>query len=122
MAQASGLMNVVRQVGGSFGVAILQTLLAQRIVYHAAISGAAIDPTSPVFKRSIQMLATHVIRDAGATMQNAMTQGSLLLTSYFQQQVFVFALNDAFLFSCACTAICTIPVLMLRTRSKGLHT
>jgi len=27
MAQASGLMNVIRQVGGSFGVAILQTLL-----------------------------------------------------------------------------------------------
>ncbi len=43
MAQATGLMNVIRQVGGSFGVAILQTLLTQRIVFHNAVSGTKLD-------------------------------------------------------------------------------
>ena len=47
MAQASGLFNVIRQVGGSFGVAILGAMLTRRMVYHAAIYGQAIDQNSP---------------------------------------------------------------------------
>ena len=39
IGQASGLFNVTRQLGGSFGIAALSTLLTQRTVFHQAILG-----------------------------------------------------------------------------------
>lgn len=118
MAQASGLINVIRQVGGSFGVAILQTLLTQRILLHTAVSGAGLDRSSPLFTRSIQMLQTHAIHDAGSSFQNAGAQSSMVIMSHFSQQMFVWGINDDFLFSAICTAACVIPVLILKTKKK----
>jgi DHA2 family multidrug resistance protein len=120
MAQASGLMNVIRQVGGSFGVAVLQTLLTQRIVFHTAVSGALLNRSSPVFTRSLQMIQAHAVHDAGSTMQNAAAQSSMLVMSHFSQQMFVWGINDDFLISAMCTAACLVPILILRTRRKPL--
>jgi MFS transporter, DHA2 family, multidrug resistance protein len=118
MAQASGMLNVIRQVGGSFGVAILQTLLTQRIVFHTATSGLKLDRASPVFARTVDLLKTHVIHDAGQTLQNAAMQANGMVSAYFSKQIFVWAINDDFLFSCACTALCMIPILILKTNKK----
>ncbi|HUI92858.1 MAG TPA: DHA2 family efflux MFS transporter permease subunit [Chitinivibrionales bacterium] len=118
MAQASGLINVIRQIGGSFGVAILQTLLTQRVIFHTVTAGVTLDPSSPVFTRSMRALQTHVIHAAGSAPQNAVVQASMQLLSHFTQQVFVWGINDAFFYSAACTAACLVPVLILRTRRK----
>ncbi len=120
MAQASGLLNVIRQVGGSFGVAILQTLLTQRVVFHTAVSGTLLNRSSPVFSRSLQMIQAHAMHDAGSTMQNAAAQSSMLVMSHFSQQMFVWGINDDFLISALCTAACAIPIVILRTRKKAI--
>jgi DHA2 family multidrug resistance protein len=120
MAQASGLINVIRQVGGSFGVAILQTLLTQRIVFHTATAGSAIDRSSPVFAQAVQALQSHAIRDAGSTAQSAAAQATMLLSSHFTQQMFVWGIDDDFFISAMCTAACLVPILILRTRRKPL--
>jgi DHA2 family multidrug resistance protein len=117
MAQASSLLNVIRQVGGSFGVAILQTLLSQRITFHTATAGATINRTSPLFARSQQLLRFHAIHDIGSSIQNAAAQARLLFSIQFSQQVFVWAINDAFLFACFCTMACLLPILMLKTKN-----
>jgi DHA2 family multidrug resistance protein len=118
MAQASGLTNVIRQVGGSFGVAILQTILTQRILFHTAISGAGLDSASPVFMHSRQLLQMHAIHDAGSTVANAAAQSTALLLSHFSQQMFVYAINDDFFIACMCTLACAIPILILK-RNKN---
>ena len=118
MAQASGLMNAIRQIGGSFGVAILQALLTQRIAFHTATAGSAIDRSSPVFIKSLQMLRTHAIHDAGSTMQHAVTQAPMIFSSYFGQQMFVWGIDDAFFFSSICTALCIFPILILKVKKR----
>ena len=121
MAQASGLMNVIRQVGGSFGVAILQTLLTQRVLYHTAVAGATLDRSSPLFSRSLQMLQAHAMHDAGSSIQSAMSQNSMIIMSHFSQQMFVWGINDDFLISAACTAVCIIPIIILKTKKRVLQ-
>jgi MFS transporter, DHA2 family, multidrug resistance protein len=122
MAQASGLTNVIRQVGGSFGVAILQTLLTQRIAFHSSVAGTALDRSSPVFSHSLQLLQLHAMQDAGSTLQNAGLQSTMVLMSHFSQQIFVWGINDDFLFSAVCTAACLFPILILRTKKRpGIH-
>jgi DHA2 family multidrug resistance protein len=118
MAQAAGLTNVIRQVGGSFGVAILQTILTQRILFHTAISGAGLDSASPVFMHSRQLLQMHAIHDAGSTVANAASQSTALLLSHFSQQMFVYAIDDDFFIACMCTLACAIPILILK-RNKS---
>jgi MFS transporter, DHA2 family, multidrug resistance protein len=115
MAQASGLTNVIRQVGGSFGVAILQTLLTQRIYFHTASAGTGISRSSPQFMHSLNLLQAHLIHDAGQTVQNASAQASALISSHFVQQMFVWGINDDFLFASACTFLCIIPILIMKT-------
>ncbi|MFH0868632.1 MAG: hypothetical protein V1839_00215, partial [archaeon] len=119
MAQASGLMNVIRQVGGSFGVAILQTLLMQRIAFHTAITGAGIDRFSPVFRQVQHTVQMHAIHSAGSTLQNAAIQSGAVISSHIAKQIFVLAINDDFLFSCVCTAACVIPILFLKNVKIG---
>ncbi len=50
MARASGLYNVLRQIGGSFGVAIMGTLLTDRTTFHMTVYGQSVDQSSPVVK------------------------------------------------------------------------
>ncbi len=118
MAQASGLINVIRQVGGSFGVAILQTLLTERIIFHTAASGAAINRSSPLFAQAQQLLRFHAIHDIGSSVQMAAAQSSMLFSGQFAQQMFVWGISDDFLFACICTAVCILPILIMRTHKK----
>jgi DHA2 family multidrug resistance protein len=118
MAQASGIMNLIRQVGGSFGVAILQTLFTERIVFHTAVAGAKLDRGSPVFAHTVQLLQTHAVHDAGQTLQNAGQQAGAMVSAFFSEQIFVWAINDDFLFSAVCTVLCMIPILLLKTKKR----
>jgi len=45
MAQASSITNIVRQMGGSFGVAIFSHLLTQRTAFHTQRYGEALNYT-----------------------------------------------------------------------------
>ncbi len=47
MAQATGLFNTIRQVGGSFGVAILGTFLTRRVIYHTAMYSQSVNRIPP---------------------------------------------------------------------------
>jgi MFS transporter, DHA2 family, multidrug resistance protein len=119
MAQASGMMNVIRQVGGSFGVAILQTLLTMRIAFHMATAGATIDRSSPVFVQTLRTLQMHVMHDAGLALSSAAQVANSIISTHFSQQIFVWAIGDDFLFSAACTAVCCLPILILKTNKTG---
>lgn len=53
MAQASGLFNIIRQIGGSFGVTILGALLMSRLNFHLAMDGVQAYQYSEAFVRAI---------------------------------------------------------------------
>ena len=56
MAQASGLINVIRQLGGSFGVAVFGTILTRRTIYHMAMYGGQVNPNSDAFRQTVMRL------------------------------------------------------------------
>ena len=53
MAQASGLFNVIRQLGGSFGVAILATVLTTRVDFHSQVFSESVNTISPVYQQVV---------------------------------------------------------------------
>lgn len=120
MAQASGLINVIRQIGGSFGVAIFGTVLTRRTIYHAAAYGEQMDTHSEVFRRTLNGLEHFALTAAGGTIGDAAQRARTLVVSFVQNQAFVEAMDDVFRIALLIILSALLPTLVLR-RHTGLR-
>ena len=118
MAQASGLFNVIRQLGGSFGVAILATLLTSRTKYHSTIYGEALNPNSEAFHQVTHHLTGYIQHTAGSSIGTAAMQAKSVLISHVSSEAFIQGIDDDFLIAAIITLIGGIPVFWLHTRKK----
>jgi DHA2 family multidrug resistance protein len=118
MAQASGLFNVIRQIGGSFGVAILGTMLTRRTIHHMAAYGQAADPHSPIFENISRSMQGYIQHSVGGTIADAAVKAKALLASHVAQQSFVQAVDDDFLLASVITFVGLIPIFFLRRIKK----
>jgi DHA2 family multidrug resistance protein len=116
MAQASGMFNVIRQIGGSFGVAILGTMLIRRELYHSAMYGSAVDQYSPVFKNTIIKLQHFAQQTGGGTGSESLARAKALAFIHIQQQAFVSAVTDDFFMAAGITIACLFFLFFLKTR------
>ncbi len=119
MGQASGLINVLRQIGGSFGVAVLSTLLTTRVIYHSQSYGETLDQNSPAFQGVMANIGNFLVHNVGSTASNAIQQGKFLIMSHINRQAFVQAISDDFLIAAIITLISAIPVFFLRVTKKN---
>ncbi|GET24980.1 MFS transporter [Prolixibacter sp. NT017] len=118
MAQASGLFNVIRQLGGSFGVAILATLLSSRIKFHTTIYGGALNANSETFKQVTHGLTNYIQHTTGSSLGTAAMQAKSVLIGHVSSEAFVQGIDDDFLIAAIITLIGGIPVFWLHTRKK----
>jgi MFS transporter, DHA2 family, multidrug resistance protein len=119
MAQASGLFNVIRQVGGSFGVAIFGAMLTRRMIFHSSVYGQALDQYSPAFRAAqahLSMFSQHAI---GGTMAESVTRAKALIVSHMYNQSFVSAIDDCFFVAGLVSLLCVIPILLLHKRKPA---
>lgn len=119
MAQASGLINVIRQIGGSFGVAVFGTVLTRRTIYHMATYGEQIDPSSAPFRQTVMRLQSHAFHAAGGTSAEAARRATAQIGSFVANQAFIRAIDDVFLIAGTVILIGVIPVLFLRTHRRA---
>jgi MFS transporter, DHA2 family, multidrug resistance protein len=120
MAQASGLNNVIRQVGGSFGVAMFSTLLTSRVVYHTQVFGQAMDTNSPAFHAVMQKMERFAGTAGGLVGPQAASAGKSILFTHIGKQAFVEGVNDNFLIACLVTLLCMVPVFFLKNKKKAI--
>jgi DHA2 family multidrug resistance protein len=118
MAQASGLFNVIRQIGGSFGVAIMGTLLTDRTIFHNTVYGQAVSESSPVTQNVLLGLQSFAQRVLGSTVSLASMRANALLVYNISQQAFVSAVDDDFLVAAMITIVCVVPILFLRYKKR----
>lgn len=116
MAQASGLSNVVRQLGGSFGVAILATLLTTRMNYHSQIFGQSIETNSPAFVNVTHNMVNYITHQAGATQANAAKIARSALVSQVNKESYIQAIDDDFLIAGFITLLSIVPVFWLHIK------
>ena len=119
MAQASGLFNVIRQIGGSFGVAILGYLLTQRLNFHQTTFGQAVDQYSPAFQQVYRNLTHFASQAVGGTTEVVASQAKTLIGSHVIQQAYVQAIADDFFIAGAVSVLGIIPILFLRVHKQA---
>lgn len=114
MAQASGMINVIRQIGGSFGVAVFGALLSQRTIFHGAIYGGQIDSTAPAFQMAATRLGHFALHRIGGVGAGARSEAGVLIAQHVEQQAFIRAVGDVFLAAGIVVLVSAIPVLLLK--------
>ena len=120
MAQASGLFNVIRQIGGSFGVAIMGAMLTRRLIFHTAMYSAAASQSSPAFQHILHGVQTFAQQTAGGTEPAATMRAGALIASHLAQQAFVQAVDDDFLIAAVISIVGIVPIFLLRSRTDKL--
>jgi DHA2 family multidrug resistance protein len=115
MAQASGLINVIRQIGGSFGVALFGTILTQRTIFHSAIYGQQLSAYSDSFKQTILKLQNFAIQTTGGSLSEGLSKTKAIIFTFVQNQAFIQAVDDVFLIASIIVLASVVPALFLRT-------
>jgi len=112
MGNASSLFNVVRNLGGSFGVAFCTTWLFRRTQFHQTSLVAHVNPFNPVFQDRYQQ-AYHYLQlhdSSGASPAKALG----LIYGQVLRQAGMMAFNDVFWMCAWLTAILVPLTVILR--------
>ena len=96
--QASGLINLARQLGGSFGIAVLGAYLTRHIAYHRADLITNIYPGNPAFEGRYDGLIS-ALRAQGASLVDAQQRALAIIDGTLMRQAAMQAYNDAWLLS-----------------------
>lgn len=116
MAQASSITNIVRQMGGSFGVAIFSHLLTQRSAFHTQRYSEALNYTGNLYHQTLHSLGQFIEHAAGRTSAEAREVAELLVMKNVRLQGYISAINDDFFVAFVITILCVVPVLFLVTK------
>ncbi len=120
MAQASGVTNTIRQIGGSLGVAILTTVLSTRVTYHTQLYSEALQPNSAVYQQVKKGLQGFAATQVGSSPSISAQQGETLLVSHIDKQAYIQGVDDDFMLAAVVTLFGGAPVLWLRKKKKNV--
>jgi DHA2 family multidrug resistance protein len=109
---ASSMLNIIMQVSGSIGIALLATVLSHRVHFHLGIIGAAARLGSPAFLEAFQRAAVHV-HGLGYTYAQSKQIASVILMKKAAQQAIVMSFQDAFIVGGVIIATAIIGALFL---------
>ena len=93
--QASALINVARNLGGSMGVALVQTVLAQRQQFHQTRLVEHVVPSDTAYQQTIDAM-TRFFQAQGSSPSEAAGQAVAWVGQTLQQQVNLLAYVDVF--------------------------
>ena len=92
---ATGIINLARNVGGSVGIANVTTLLARRTQVHQAILVSHLTPLDAPYRAAVEG-ASQLLLKQGSSPTQAVTQAQALLYGNLLRQSSMLAFVDAF--------------------------
>jgi DHA2 family multidrug resistance protein len=120
VGNAAGLYNLLRNVGGSIGISVVNTLLVRRAQVHQSEIVHSISPGSPAVQQALQ--STTRLMQAHADPVTAVNRARKLLEITMAQQAQLWAYVDDFRYlALVCFACIPIAFTLLRVRRKPGH-
>ncbi len=113
MTEATSLYNLLRNLGGSVGIAFTTTILSRRAQFHQTRLVEKLNPFDPAYQihrgQISSFLAGHGLPPAGAD--------KLLYRELIRQST-TLSFTDAFLTICV-LILCVLPLVLLMKRTEG---
>jgi DHA2 family multidrug resistance protein len=116
--QVSGLMNLMRNIGGSAGIALTETMITERAQFHQAQLAQSATSYNPKMQAAVHQLA-NMLQSAGLSTPDALHQAYGRIYAGLQAQAQTLAYIDTF-WVMAIATLCLIPlVFWLRRVEPG---
>jgi MFS family permease len=114
MSRASAMSNVMRQVFGAFGTAIVVTILQLRQTFHTAMLTQTVTPENVPFQQ-LMSSAQQWGASQGLTAVQAQAMGVMLAVRQVGTNAAVMAFDDVFRVTAVVTLLAIVPALFMRT-------
>jgi DHA2 family multidrug resistance protein len=110
---ASGLFNMMRNLGGSFGIAVLATLLTRREQFHSNRLGEAVSMYDLATRQRLDDL-TQVLIGRGIDPTTAQNQALATIDNLVRREAYIMAYNDCFYFIGCALLLSGIAVIFFK--------
>ncbi|SDZ80013.1 DHA2 family efflux MFS transporter permease subunit [Pedobacter hartonius] len=114
--QGAALNNMMRQMGGSFGIALINTYIAHRAAYNRNALITHVTSSDALTAQRMQ-LYTRNFMDHGSTYLEATKKALIVLESTIVRQTTLMSYMNAFLLIAVLNACC-IPLVLITIRKK----
>ena len=114
--QASGLINLSRQLGGSFGIAALGAYLTRHIAYQRADLAVNMSQYNPEFQARFNAIVSG-LQGQGVSLADAQQRGLAMLDGTMMHQASMRAYNDAWMLLLV-SFVCVLPAVFLLRKPK----
>jgi MFS transporter, DHA2 family, multidrug resistance protein len=93
---ASALFNMMRNLGGAIGIAMLQTFLTKREQYHSNVLSQSVSLFEQATRTRIEQLTQYFLNHGIADRAQASHEAVVAVGRIVQKQAFIFAFSDTF--------------------------
>lgn len=118
---ASGLFNMMRNLGGSVGIAMLSTLITWREQFHSERLGEHVSLYSLETQQRIDQLTQNFLSQ-GADIVTAHNQAIASIDNFVRRESYVMAYNDGFYFVGIALLVSAIALLFTKKVKAGAGT
>ncbi|MET0639995.1 MAG: EmrB/QacA family drug resistance transporter, partial [Hyphomicrobium sp.] len=116
--QAAGLINIARNLGGSIGLAMVQTSLQQRQQFHQSRLVEDAVPSNIHFQDALRQ-ATIFLQDSGSSAADAMHRANGLIAQTILKQATLLSYIDTFWIMAMCCLVAFPLAFALRSIPLG---
>jgi DHA2 family multidrug resistance protein len=122
---ASGLFNMMRNLGGAIGIAALQTLLTKREQFHSNVLMQSVSLFEQATRNRIEQLTQYFMNHGVIDRVDAVHRAYVAVGKIVQKQAFILAFSDTFYLLGAALIVALIASLLLKKpghlESGGAH-
>jgi DHA2 family multidrug resistance protein len=111
---ASGLFNMMRNLGGAIGIALLQTLLTKREQYHSNVLMQSVSLLEQATRARIEKLTQYFMSHGVADHAEASHRAVVAIGKIVQKQAFILAFSDMFFLLGVALIVALMAALLLK--------
>jgi DHA2 family multidrug resistance protein len=119
VANASGLFNMLRNLGGAIGTASLETIITKREQFHSNIVGQSITVYRDEVRQRISKMTGYFMSHGLSDPAAAQHQAIVALGNVVKRQALVLGFGDAFAVIGIALGVAAILLLFARKGSVG---
>jgi DHA2 family multidrug resistance protein len=116
IGNATGLSNMLRNIGGSVGIAMATTALIRRAALHQTDLGSHLGPSNPVLQQKVALATGYLGHQLGPAAGRPGAYG--LMYGLMQQQSALMAYIDVFRWTAVLAFICAAAVWLFQKPAK----
>jgi DHA2 family multidrug resistance protein len=117
IGQGAAFTGMMRQLGGSFGIALITTFISRQNVIHGADLGINIDGTRPIVVQQLQGIQ-HLLISRGMGAAEAVKTSYAILSARVSKQAAVLSYMDVFLYLGILFLLCVPFIIMVKGNKK----